>query len=254
MIKEKLQETYTDLKPFSENYLVDFKRYLFTLNLIEQLDNKRGKKILDVGTGIGIIPVALNKIGIESYGTEFFVFPENNNEMFSIKNIEKLKNIWENNKTKIINAGFNDRWPWVENYFDIINSDATIEHLKDPKIFLDKCYRELKTGGYFILSTPNLTTLLKRLRFLLGRSPLWPVADLYKDGENFTGHWREYTIKELCYMCKQSGFKIVKTYNKNLLASFKNPLKIQKNFRALIALISFLFPGTREMNYIICKK
>lgn len=44
MIKEKLQETYTDLKPFLEKYLVDFRRYLFTLKIINRLDNIHTKK------------------------------------------------------------------------------------------------------------------------------------------------------------------------------------------------------------------
>lgn len=155
--------------------------------------------------------MALNKIGIESYGTEYYVFPENNNEMFSINEIEKLKEIWNKNKTTIINAGFDEKWPWPENYFDIINSDATIEHLKDPKKFLDRCYKELKTGGYFILSTPNLTTLLKRLRFLLGRSPLASSRLIQKRRKFHRALARIYNQRTLLYVQTKWFY-----YNENL--------------------------------------
>ena len=45
--------------------------------------------------------------------------------------------------------------PFSNSSSDVVVSLETIEHLKDPKIFLTECKRVLKQGGLLILSTPN---------------------------------------------------------------------------------------------------
>jgi ubiquinone/menaquinone biosynthesis C-methylase UbiE len=45
--------------------------------------------------------------------------------------------------------------PYLDNSFDIIVSFETIEHLDNPKLFLQECKRVLKPKGTFICSTPN---------------------------------------------------------------------------------------------------
>lgn len=45
--------------------------------------------------------------------------------------------------------------PFPDNYFDVIVSFETIEHLKEYRKFLLECKRVLKDGGLFICSTPN---------------------------------------------------------------------------------------------------
>jgi len=248
-------QVYDELKPFSDKYRVDKKRYIFTLQILNRLGELNKKTILDVGTGIGLTPLSLQKLGAHAFGLDFYIFPKNQNNMFNNQSIEKIKKIWQRNNIHILDKSiYDNNLPWPNKYFDIVLSEAMIEHLKDPKKFIEQCGKFLKPRGYLLISTPNPATLLKRLRFLLGRSPNWPIESYYNAGENFTGHWREYTIKELIYMCQTSGFEIVKTYNKNLLASFKKISAWHKNFQALIVLISSIFPKTKEMNYILCRK
>ena len=138
--------------------------------------------------------------------------------------------------------------------FDIVLSEATLEHQKDPKLFLTSCCNLTKDGGSYLVTTPNSVKLLQRFRFLFGRSPNWNIEDFFECGESFTGHWREYTMKELVYMCTKTGFSVEETYNVNVIASFRNLSFSRKNFNALVVRISGLFPGTREMNYLLCKK
>tara|TARA_B100000989_G_C19464826_1_gene437791 strand:+ start:174 stop:830 length:657 start_codon:yes stop_codon:yes gene_type:complete len=46
---------------------------------------------------------------------------------------------------------FNDR----DNEFDLIVSLAVLEHLENPKLFLNECKRVLKDSSFLYLSTPN---------------------------------------------------------------------------------------------------
>jgi SAM-dependent methyltransferase len=43
-----------------------------------------------------------------------------------------------------------------ESYFDAITFSHVIEHLHDPKISLEKCFRILRPGGLMWIATPNL--------------------------------------------------------------------------------------------------
>jgi len=43
-----------------------------------------------------------------------------------------------------------------EEYFDVVVSFETIEHIEEPMVFLEKIKSLLKPGGVLILSTPNL--------------------------------------------------------------------------------------------------
>ncbi len=253
-----LKESFDILAPFSKKFKVDESRYLFSLALIMQCiksNQREDTKIVDIGTGIGLLPLTLKRLGFNACGVDWYVFPEAQNDMFKVAEIEELKVIWKKNNLTIYNSNiFTNELPEALESADIIVSEAMIEHLKDPKAFLLACNRLLKPNGILLLTTPNIATLLKRLRFLLGRSPNWPVAEFFAAGEAFTGHWREYTMAELTYMCENAGFKIIKTYNKNLLTTFKGWRNWRKNLRACIMSISTLLPGTREMNYLLCQK
>lgn len=46
-----------------------------------------------------------------------------------------------------------------EGRFDAITLSHVIEHVHDPKALLEACYRLLKTGGFFLVETPNLDSL-----------------------------------------------------------------------------------------------
>ncbi len=252
---ESLSFAYKVLEPYSKKYIVDKKRYQNSLELLLTIPKLKTKKILDIGTGIGLMPLALNHMGIDASGLDYYIFPKNSNPMFNIVDIEKLEKLWNTHNIVVHNQDvYHTNTTIKPESYDIILSEATIEHLKNPKEFLARCYELLAPGGYMLITTPNIATLLKRLRFFIGKSPLWPIEQFFEDGEQFTGHWREYTMKELIYMCKKSNFDIIKTENKNSLTKFKKWNQWGKNGRALIMLISSLMPGAGEMHYLLCKK
>lgn len=255
ILKEALQEAYRRLAPYSEQYEVDFRRYLIMLEYVARIPDSLSKQILDVGTGIGILPLALRIARYRANGIDYFIFPETENVMFGRPDIRNLKRVWDNAGLSIEKYDVTSSLP--KNLYetaDILISDATIEHLKDPRTFLLNCRALLASGGYFILSTPNLGTLLKRIRFLFGKSPNWPIADFFKDGGSFTGHWREYTATELSYMCAAAGFEVLHTETRNALSPWKKGVSIRKNARAFIARLARCIPSAQELHYVLSRK
>lgn len=254
-VSKALSETFAELAPFSRAYRVDFDRYHTTLSMLVALPAIAGKRVLDIGTGIGIIPVALRKLGIQADGLDRYIFPDAKNEMFGRDNITELQSVWERYGVTVHNKNILDASSLAGiPHAEAVVSEALIEHLKDPRSFIENCRALLTPGGYLLLATPNAATLLKRIRFLFGRSPNWPIESFFKDGEAFTGHWREYTLQELRYMCEAGGFEVIEMHSKNLLTKFKGLGDVRKNLRALVASVSALLPHGREMNYVLCRK
>ena len=250
-----IDDVYQDLAPYSKKYSVDKRRYAFTASLIENLSPTKGARILDIGTGIGILPYVLTRLGYQAEGADLFVFPEHENDMFQFAEIDVIQERWQAAGVTVTNTNiYKHELPWPNDTYDIVVSEAMIEHLKDPKTYLEQMKRLVKPGGHIIISTPNLTTLLKRVRFLLGRSPNWPIKEFFADGESFTGHWREYTMKELIEVCELAGLTVVTAHNINLLAKFKSWRAWKKNLQALFVKLSWLIPGSREMLYVVVQK
>jgi SAM-dependent methyltransferase len=67
-------------------------------------------------------------------------------------------------------------------------------------LVLSKINRALKPGGVLILTTPNIASLFRRLRLLLGIQPIYHY------------HVREYTMKEVVSLLREAGFEISKAY------------------------------------------
>jgi hypothetical protein len=58
----------------------------------------------------------------------------------------------------------------------------------------------LKRGGVLILTTPNIASLFRRLRLLLGIQPIYHY------------HVREYTMREVISLLREAGFETIKAY------------------------------------------
>ncbi len=135
------------------------------------------------------------------------------------------------------NAKLIDRWPPIDQRFDLIVYSETIEHLTAaPEYSLLFLSCLLSPNGILVVTTPNAVTLSKRIKFIFGRNPFEQLRLL---SEN-PGHYREYTLRELSEIgarCKLSihsmrhvNFgnqgRIVKLLFKNLSAAFRDSLVI----------------------------
>ena len=247
-MKKELEQAYNLLSPYSNKSRWEFENHLTHLKTITR-HLSHDYTVFDAGCGIGIIAMALKLMGYKIEGSDKYLFEKNNS--YSIKDINKLKKIWKQNNLEIKNLDILD----VNKEYDFVISIATIEHQSKPKQFLKKLTKITKNEGYIYLATPNVTNLLNRMRFLFGRAPLGNIEEFYTEND-FVGHWREYTIKELEKMFELEHIKIIESKTEQQIKP-EFSLQILKNFRRfylnIFRLLACILPGTGEANIILGK-
>lgn len=108
-----------------------------------------GDTVLDIGCGVGVFTnlVFRNRPGCEVWGVDISAKAMHDNTLENpyIKYIEQV-------------VGNLDKVP--KNYFNVVFSGETLEHLDDPNDLFKDAYSVLKFGGKFVLTTP-LTDRIK---------------------------------------------------------------------------------------------
>lgn len=114
--------------------------------------NVKGKKVLDIGCGDGVLSYLLAKAGAEVTGID-------NDEyglMYAHENLER-----ENKKKKLACTFVNASayaMPFEQETFDIVVCCEVIEHVQETGKLLAEARRVLKTGGICIFTTPHRLT------------------------------------------------------------------------------------------------
>jgi glycosyltransferase involved in cell wall biosynthesis/SAM-dependent methyltransferase len=97
-------------------------------------------------------------------------------------------------------------WPLEDGSFDVLLVSDTLECLaRDPMLALQEINRVLKTGGLFLLATPNIASSSSVARTLLGDSP-YIFGQYVPGGTVHDRHHREYTPSELERLLPTAGF------------------------------------------------
>ncbi|MCM8819644.1 MAG: class I SAM-dependent methyltransferase [Candidatus Omnitrophica bacterium] len=117
------------------------KRYHFEI-IVNTFRYLKPKKVLDCGCAKGFLVYLFDKAGIDSYGIDISEYAINS----SPENIR--------NKLSVVDV-VNDKFPFCDNYFDLIVGLEIIEHLDSFDNFLKECYRVLKSNGYLFFTTPT---------------------------------------------------------------------------------------------------
>lgn len=77
-------------------------------------------------------------------------------------------------RARFIEADLSENLELGDVQFDLITAIEVIEHLPNPSQLVEQVTRYLSNTGWFIVTTPNITSLRARLRFLLtGRFDLF---------------------------------------------------------------------------------
>ena len=106
-----------------------------------------------------------------------------------------------------------DTYPYNDASFDTVLCCELIEHLScDPMHLMSEANRILKTGGHFILATPNIGSLRSVSAILLGHHP--GISSRYirprGDGDEAEPrHHREYVSMEIHHLFADAGFTLV---------------------------------------------
>jgi 2-polyprenyl-3-methyl-5-hydroxy-6-metoxy-1,4-benzoquinol methylase len=127
---KKLQEFewYYKEEKYEYDYVGDF---LNTYNFMH-------KKVLEIGCGTGEFSSYIPQS--EYCGLEF-----------STDAITKARSKGRNIRPQSIE----DHSLQFKNYYDVVCSFQVLEHVKDPKSFINSCLHSLKPGGTLILTTPS---------------------------------------------------------------------------------------------------
>jgi len=167
----------------------------------------KGHKILDVGCGSGDITLELIKVMKvkEAIGIDL---TEESIETCKRKGIDARKVDVEK-----------DRLPFEDNYFDVVFCLEVIEHLYDPIHLLMETRKILKSGGFLVISTPNLASIHNRSALLFGNQPfttgmshLYRAYEMNYDGKPkgyIDGHRRVSTLKSIKKLLSFCNFNLV---------------------------------------------
>jgi len=164
--------------------------------LLKRLSSFPANKFLDTGAGNGQLTV-------------FIAEAVQAQEIHAVD----IQNICSKPEIKFNVSDLNQPLPYPDNYFDLVTSIHTIEHLYDTDLYLEEIYRILKPGGYLFIDTVNLAALHYRLMLLLGYQPnclapsRWQINP-FKGDHGDHPHKSVFTFKALIQVVKKHGFLI----------------------------------------------
>lgn len=177
-------------------------RYLIIKNLVPPK-----AKILEIGTGSGILLAHLQSKGYVTFGVE----PDKNAYLAS-------KQLFKENKLKfrIYNSG-GEKLPFKENSLDLIYSFQVIEHVANPLKVFKESSRVLKKNGLVYFVVPNYQSFWEGHygMFWLPFLALLPkkIAKLYVSlfgrNPNFLDGINFITPRKIRSYCAKTGLEII---------------------------------------------
>ena len=240
------------------NYITNFKEsYIRTIFKIDNLFDQKEKskiKILEIGSYLGIVSIALSKIGYLITAADLEIFMQNKN----------LQNKFKTNNIEFKSIDLENPIPFQNTLFDCVVMCETLEHLNfNPIPVLEEINRILIPGGYLYLSLPNICSLENRLKLLGGKSIHNSIDDFFTQLNpkcNFSVglHWREYTKDEIVYLISKTGFDDIRHTFFHPWDLIKLPIKFYVRSlwakRNMIYIIKRLFPSLKSNQTVICRK
>ncbi len=147
LLSEMYNVNYWDNNAIKDKDFKNMDDKIQIMNEVIKLYNgsMKGKKILDIGCGMGEFLKVASDLGMDPLGMD----------------IDKTTTDY------IFNTyGYNTKTAWLEedtfeeNTFDFIVLSHVVEHLQNPVEFVKRIHKFLKPGGIFIMATPNVDSLL----------------------------------------------------------------------------------------------
>jgi 2-polyprenyl-3-methyl-5-hydroxy-6-metoxy-1,4-benzoquinol methylase len=252
-LESDFSEAFTEFKsryPFSDKlgaseYLAS--RAIIT-ELSKHLDGFDGKRLLDIGCGPMSKTAIFQLFGCHCFGVDDLSDPWH----VEGTNTQKIKNFATQLGINFHKQAEGDYTiPFEESSFDLVTSLSVIEHLHEsPREMLNTMGKMAREGGLIVIKMPNSVNLRKRLSVFRGKTNFPPVNQFYDSNGTWRGHVREYTLDEIIYICKRSGFELVSATTFEHLAHEK----LASPLREIYLMICNLIPTLRSSLLVVCRK
>lgn len=180
--------SFRDQRKFVKDWLKkDKSAKAFFNDFLLAVGNPRGKKVLDIGFGNGIMAQEFVKAGALVYGLE----------------TEEALVKMSGNLSLYLYDG--RRFPFADNTFDYAYSTSVLEHMSYPEEVLKEVGRTLKPRGKFYLSFPN------RYAPKETHTGIWFISWLPRFKSNRLEDWNLHFVSffKLKKMARKAGLKIV---------------------------------------------
>lgn len=162
----------------------------------------RPDALLDAPAGQGALSGLAHKAGIQVTAMEL------DREMFRVQGVD------------FVPANLNERLPVDDHTFDCVACVDGIEHLEDPFNLVREFHRVLRPGGTLVISTPNISALRSRARYLVTGFHNKGKLPLTEEAPSPLHHINLMSYPALRYMLVRYGFEVrVISTNRVKLAS-----------------------------------
>ena len=109
----------------------------------------------------------------------------------------------------------NGKIPLEDNSFNVIVAGEVLEHLLDVYNVTSEFYRILEDNGVLILSVPNISSLVSRIKGLFGFLPT--SCSLPAPSSKLDKHVNDFNKREIKKVLKQANFKVEKITSNGLI-------------------------------------
>lgn len=209
---------------------------------------KPGGTVVDLGGGVGFHAMICSLLGMNAYCVDFFRLRPSevrtNDHRYEAEELATQRGV------KFIHTDLLE-WepPFEEASIDAVMTLDNIEHLHhSPRQLYKAMVRCLKSGGDFLIGSPNAANILKRFRMLMGRNVFAKLDDWY-ELKCFVGHVREPIVSDLKFVGRDLGLHDIRIIGRNWLGYYKFGALVSIPDRVLRA-----FPSLCSDIYLIGKK
>lgn len=162
-----------------------------THNVVEELLGQMSPQqvVLDLPCGEGAFTQRMLAKGVDVFSADFL-------------NIIQLPH------AKFSRANMDERLPYADAAFDAVICIDGIEHIERPFDFIRECQRIIRKDGMLIISTPNLSALRSRWRYLLTGFHQGEKSPLNESHQTPYHHKSLVSFPELRYRLHANGFRV----------------------------------------------
>ena len=155
----------------------------------ELLGEVANRKVLDLPCGEGAFSKRMFESGADVFSADFLNIIRIPHAQFSL-------------------VDMNGRLPYADEMFDAVVCIDGIEHIEKPFDFIRECQRIIRKDGVLVISTPNLSALRSRWRYLLTGFHQGEKSPLDESEYTPYHHLSLVSFPELRYRLHANGFKV----------------------------------------------